>query len=324
MTPLKSAARKGRGGDTRLGHLTNGDIILPTEFIKDEKHRQEILQYMKSIGVRDPNRFEVGHASNSKNPRTRLPEFSEGGEGGGGGGAGAGGDSGDSGGGGGGVGGGVGGTTEGGHASEAGIGGSVGAASSGGTPGGIGGGTSEGGAPTGAPDASALAAAPESNAIGATTATGPTVGIGNAIAGLSTDTTTTPGSISQGVPSQQGNPLGLEGLGLGIATDPIGTIASMGLNGLLGIVGGIPGLVGNAISKGITGQSLAENTVGLVEGKGIPLSGPIEGLGQHGTAPAVGPAPPGQDDNGAGLRALGGGVGVDLSDLLRNRIPNNG
>lgn len=73
MSGLKEAARKGEAGDTRLGHLTNGDRIFPAEHVDDETAKM-IDMFMKKKGL-DPGRFTVGHPSNRKNRRTRLPQF---------------------------------------------------------------------------------------------------------------------------------------------------------------------------------------------------------------------------------------------------------
>ena len=73
MGALKEAARKGVRGDTRLGHLSNGDIVFPAEHV-DAQTRKVIHLFMQKKGL-DPKRFTVGHPDNHKNPHTRLPQF---------------------------------------------------------------------------------------------------------------------------------------------------------------------------------------------------------------------------------------------------------
>ena len=131
---LKDAARKGVWGDTRLGHLSNGDRVFPAEKI-DEHTAKQIDVFMRKHGL-DPGRFTVGHKSNARNPHTRLPMFADGG--------------GDPGGAGGDPGGGGGDPSGGGDASGGGeTGGGANAAGTGGNIGGAGPGDNSGGSETG-------------------------------------------------------------------------------------------------------------------------------------------------------------------------------
>ncbi len=86
---LDQAAKRGRKGDTEIGHLTKKDLVIPAERQKGEFDK-ELGALLKKHGI-DRNRFTVGSKGNSVHPETGLPEFADGGDGGGdsGGGAGA-------------------------------------------------------------------------------------------------------------------------------------------------------------------------------------------------------------------------------------------
>lgn len=62
------AKKKGRGGDTTLGHLSVGDLVIP---------RGQVTPKMRAFMNEffDVDRYTVGHEANSKNPNTGLPEF---------------------------------------------------------------------------------------------------------------------------------------------------------------------------------------------------------------------------------------------------------
>ncbi len=79
---LDQVAKKGRKGDTELGHLTKNDRVIPAEIIKGEL-KSDLDAVMKKHGL-DPERYSVGSKKNSIHPETGLPEFyGEGGSGGG-------------------------------------------------------------------------------------------------------------------------------------------------------------------------------------------------------------------------------------------------
>lgn len=91
----KNPAAKGRGGDTELGHLTPGEVILPPEF---PQQRPDLFAEIAEFLGNDIGRRTVGGSDDSINPDTGYPEFwapyggGQGGHGGyaGGGGGGAG------------------------------------------------------------------------------------------------------------------------------------------------------------------------------------------------------------------------------------------
>lgn len=300
MGALKDAARKGRGGDTRLGHLTNGDIVFPAEKV-NEKTKPQIVKFLRDQGL-NPAHFIVGHPGNRKNDRTRLPQFEDSSS--------ASGDTGQSGGGGGGQSGPPGGDT--------------GAGAGGGAPAGISTGAA---APTGSPlTGTESTTAVESGQIPGTpvgtptpdTSTGATAAqdIGKVMKpDVLTDQPTDPRGISD---TSLGNTIGnmLQSKLSEFQFDPVGTLAGLGINFGLGAIPGIGQAVtiGNALSSMLGRGTLGSNVVGAVEGLGNPMGTP------GGVSPgSVGPAPPGAD-TGNGLQALGGGVGVDLSEMLRNRL----
>lgn len=66
----KHLAAAGRGGDTRLAHLTPGEVVVP------RKIAPLALGLLSDAGI-DPERYQVGRNANSRNPRTGLLEFNE-------------------------------------------------------------------------------------------------------------------------------------------------------------------------------------------------------------------------------------------------------
>ena len=67
----KDLAAKGRGGDTRLAHVMDGEIMVPP--VISEDLRQRIYAEMEAAGV-SPYDHTVGSGM-SINPMTGLPEF---------------------------------------------------------------------------------------------------------------------------------------------------------------------------------------------------------------------------------------------------------
>ncbi|RKQ61237.1 hypothetical protein C8E02_1004 [Vogesella indigofera] len=64
----KQLAAAGRGGDTRLAHLTNGEVVVP------RKVAPLAMGLLSEAGI-NPERYQVGRKSNSRNPATGLLEF---------------------------------------------------------------------------------------------------------------------------------------------------------------------------------------------------------------------------------------------------------
>ena len=250
-------ARKGRDGDTLLGHLSIGDVIISRE---RQERDPEFRAKLREIMGDDLERFTAGSAWNSKNPRTGLAEFAEGGGNAGGG---------DPGGGGGDTGGG-GGTDPGGIGSDtAGIGAGVGPGTG-----------SIGGQETGsAAHAAEVGSSPagDPSTAGGLAASGEQPGVlGNLVAGalssLGLNTTNAPGL----------------GLSPGINSNVVGTAASAapGIGGLIGTglsATGATNKVGEALGlaapeRGLTG-ALAD-AFGGISGPGFgPGPGDDTGLG---------------------------------------------
>lgn len=78
-------ASQGQDGDTLLGHLTKGDIVIPAE--APDAVRHVALQGLAAHGL-DPNRFTAGSPGNQINDNTGIAAFADGGDGGDGGDAG--------------------------------------------------------------------------------------------------------------------------------------------------------------------------------------------------------------------------------------------
>nr|WP_238377267.1 hypothetical protein [Vogesella sp. EB] len=64
----KQLAAAGRGGDTRLAHLTPGEVVVP------RKIAPLALGLLSEAGI-NPERYQVGRKANSRNPATGLLEF---------------------------------------------------------------------------------------------------------------------------------------------------------------------------------------------------------------------------------------------------------
>ena len=72
----KRMAAMGRNGDTVVGHLTPGEIVIPKALIdQDPALREGLFQRLRDMGVEDPEQYVVGSESNSINPDTGMPEF---------------------------------------------------------------------------------------------------------------------------------------------------------------------------------------------------------------------------------------------------------
>lgn len=69
--------RLGRGGDTTVGHLTEGEVIVP----RGSDLAGKVRAALAALGY-DPERYTVGGPGDSINPRTGMREFLEGATGG--------------------------------------------------------------------------------------------------------------------------------------------------------------------------------------------------------------------------------------------------
>jgi hypothetical protein len=66
--------KKGRNGDTKLAHVTVGEIVIPRNLAEDEDFRGFINEMFKKNGV-DLQEFIVGTEANKVNPETGYLEF---------------------------------------------------------------------------------------------------------------------------------------------------------------------------------------------------------------------------------------------------------
>ena len=64
----KQLAAAGRGGDSLLGHLTPGEVVIP-------RHIAPLAMGLLSEAGIDPQQYHVGRKANSRNPATGLLEF---------------------------------------------------------------------------------------------------------------------------------------------------------------------------------------------------------------------------------------------------------
>lgn len=73
MGLLSTAARNGRNGDTRLAHVTPGEVVIPKEVARYSPGLiSNVANRSRSMGI-DPSRTMVGHGR--KNPKTGIEEF---------------------------------------------------------------------------------------------------------------------------------------------------------------------------------------------------------------------------------------------------------
>lgn len=72
---MNSMAQYGRGGDTMMGHLTPGEMVIPKPVMDSHPEvAAHIAALIKSLGG-DPDQYVVGDDNNSVNPSTGQPEF---------------------------------------------------------------------------------------------------------------------------------------------------------------------------------------------------------------------------------------------------------
>ncbi|WP_291810383.1 hypothetical protein [Limnobacter sp.] len=67
-------AKKGRGTDTVLGHLTKGELVIPRELLAS-KELKKVLKKAFDVAEADMDAYIVGNPKNSINPETGHPEF---------------------------------------------------------------------------------------------------------------------------------------------------------------------------------------------------------------------------------------------------------
>lgn len=69
------AASKGRGGDTVVGHLTRGEVVVPRQLIDRSPELRDMLKATFKANGGSMDEFTVGHEMNKINPQTKQPEF---------------------------------------------------------------------------------------------------------------------------------------------------------------------------------------------------------------------------------------------------------
>ena len=71
---IDDLAKQGRKTDTVMGHLTNGELVVPRELLDDADLKQALSNAFGAAQV-DMEAYIVGSKSNSINPETGYPEF---------------------------------------------------------------------------------------------------------------------------------------------------------------------------------------------------------------------------------------------------------
>ena len=64
----------GRYGDTTIGHLTPGEMVLPRPIADDPVLKRQLFEAFERHEI-NPYQYQVGHYENSINPLTGVPEF---------------------------------------------------------------------------------------------------------------------------------------------------------------------------------------------------------------------------------------------------------
>jgi hypothetical protein len=64
----------GRYGDTTIGHLTPGEMVLPRPLADDPVLKRQLFEAFERHEI-NPYQYQVGHYENSINPLTGVPEF---------------------------------------------------------------------------------------------------------------------------------------------------------------------------------------------------------------------------------------------------------
>lgn len=70
----QSLAIHGRYGDTTIGHLTPGEMVLPRPIADDPVLKRQLFDAFQRHEL-NPYQYQVGHFENSINPLTGVPEF---------------------------------------------------------------------------------------------------------------------------------------------------------------------------------------------------------------------------------------------------------
>ena len=74
MPHPRKLAEMGRGGDTEVGHLTEGEVVVPPELAGNSDVRAHLLEAFERAGI-DIGRYTVGGEDDSRNPRTGMREY---------------------------------------------------------------------------------------------------------------------------------------------------------------------------------------------------------------------------------------------------------
>ncbi|TAK97938.1 MAG: hypothetical protein EPO08_20425 [Rhodospirillaceae bacterium] len=71
-------ALQGRGGDTKIAHLTPGEIVIPKR-LQTPEFMRDVAELARAYGI-DPASLVIGDRRNAINPHTGQPEFDDEGE----------------------------------------------------------------------------------------------------------------------------------------------------------------------------------------------------------------------------------------------------
>ena len=72
---MQNMARFGRNGDTRMAHVSPGEMVVPSQVLRNNpKVARGLGRAFRDVGA-DPKRYVVGSKRNSINPITGEPEF---------------------------------------------------------------------------------------------------------------------------------------------------------------------------------------------------------------------------------------------------------
>ena len=72
---LKGMAAAGRNGDTKIGHLTPGETVVPRSVTRDNPGVKFIIEEAMRAQGMDPGRYRVGGSDDSINPITGMPQY---------------------------------------------------------------------------------------------------------------------------------------------------------------------------------------------------------------------------------------------------------
>ena len=67
-------ARAGRGGDTTVGHLTPGEVVVPERVLGQGDTGRQLIEGFAQAGL-PIGRYRVGGMDDSRNPMTGMREF---------------------------------------------------------------------------------------------------------------------------------------------------------------------------------------------------------------------------------------------------------